>query len=84
MTVNERLRNAILDVIDNQVKANDPPETAATLTRLMEEGRSELQAKQLIAQAVVIEAIDAVKYKKPYNEARYIKNLKNLPEEPQG
>jgi hypothetical protein len=39
MTVNERLRNAIFEVIDNQVKANDPPETAATLTRLMDEGR---------------------------------------------
>jgi len=84
MKVNENLRNAIFEVIANQVEANDPPETALTLERLMNEGFSEFQAKQLVGQAVVVEVIDAVKNKKPYNETRYLKNLRNLPKEPEG
>ena len=83
MKVNENLRNAIFEVIANQVEANDPPETALTLERLMNEGFSEFQAKQLVGQAVVVEVIDAVKNKKPYNETRYLKNLRNLPKKPE-
>jgi hypothetical protein len=83
MKVNENLRNAIFEVIANQVEANDPPETALTLERLMNEDFSEFQAKQLVGQAVVVEVIDAVKNKKPYNETRYLKNLRNLPKEPE-
>jgi hypothetical protein len=83
MKVNERLRDTIFEVIDNQISANDPPETALTLERLVKDGYSDFQARQLIGQAVVIEVIDALKNKKPYNEQRYIKNLRNLPKEPQ-
>jgi hypothetical protein len=83
MKVNERLRDTIFEVIDNQIDANDPPETALTLERLVKDGYSDFQARQLIGQAVVIEVIDALKNKKPYNEQRYIKNLRNLPKEPQ-
>jgi len=82
MKVNEHLRNTIFEVIDNQINANDPPETALTLERLVEEGYSDFQARQLIGQAVVIEVIDALKNKNPYNEQRYITNLRNLPNEP--
>ena len=82
MKVNEHLRHAIFEVIDNQINANDPPETALTLERLMNEGYSDFQAKQLMGQAVVIEVIDVLKNKKPYNEQRFIKNLRNLPNEP--
>jgi hypothetical protein len=82
MTISENLRLAIFEVIDNQIGADDPPETAITLQRLMEEGHSEFQARQLVGQAVVIEVIDAVKHKKPYNEKRYLRNLRNLPKEP--
>jgi hypothetical protein len=82
MKISENLRDAIFEVVDNQVRSNDPPETVLTLQRLMDEGHSELQAKQLVGHAVVIEVIDAVKNKKPYNEARYLKNLRSLPKEP--
>lgn len=46
MKVNENLRNAIFEVIDNQVNANEPAETALTLKRLMNEDHSEFEAKQ--------------------------------------
>jgi len=83
LKVNENLRNAIFEVIANQVDADDPPETALTLERLMNEGFSEFQAKQLVGQAVVVEVIDAIQNKKPYNETRYLKNLRNLPKDPE-
>jgi hypothetical protein len=82
MKVNERLRDTIFEVIDNQINADDPPETALTLERLTKQGYSDFQARQLIGQAVVIEVIDALKNKKRYNEQRYITNLRNLPSEP--
>lgn len=82
MKVNEHLMNTIFEVIDNQINANHPPETALTLDRLVNEGYSDFQARQLIGQAVVIEVIDALKNKRPYNEQRYISNLKNFPNEP--
>jgi hypothetical protein len=83
MKVNERLRETIFEVIENQINANDPPETLLTLERLANEGYTDFQAKQLVGQAVMIEVIDALKNKKPYNEERYVKNLRNLPKQPQ-
>ena len=82
MKVNENLRNAIFEVIDNQINANDPTETAITLERLINEGYSEFAAKQLIGQALAVELFDVMKKKVPFNETRYIKNLRNLPKEP--
>jgi len=82
MKVNENLRNAIFEVIDNQIAVNDPVETAITLKRLMNEGYPEFEAKQLIGQALAVELFGVMKKKVPFNEARYIKNLTNLPNEP--
>jgi hypothetical protein len=82
MKVNENLRNAIFEVIDNQINDNNPPETATTLERLMDEGYSDFEARQLIGQAIAVELFFVMKEKVPFNEARYIKNLRNLPKEP--
>ncbi len=82
MKVNENLRNTIFEVIDNQIKDNNPAETAITLKRLIEEGYSEFEAKQLMGQAVAVELFYIMKKNVPFNESRYLKNLKNLPREP--
>ena len=82
MKVNENLRNAIFEVIDNQINANDPAETAITLKRLMGQGYSEFEAKQYIGQALAVELFYVMKHKVPFNETRYINNLRNLPKEP--
>ena len=42
-----------------------------------------MRTRWIIGQAVVVEVIDALKNKRPYNEQRYIQNLRNLPKEPQ-
>ena len=82
MKVNEHLRNTVFEVIDNQIKDNNPAETAITLKRLRDEGYSEFEAKQLIGQAIAVELLYIMKKKVPFNKARYIKNLTNLPAEP--
>jgi hypothetical protein len=82
MKINENLRDAILEVIDNQINANDPAETATTLKRLLDEGYSEVKAKQYIGQALAVELFYVLKHKVPFNETRYINNLRNLPREP--
>jgi hypothetical protein len=45
---NPRLKVAILQVVDNQLRANDPPEIKQTLDRLISEGYSKKKAKELI------------------------------------
>ena len=82
MKVNENLRNTIFEVIENQIKDNNPVETAITLKRLRDEGYTEFEAKQLIGQAVAVELFYIMKKKVPFNKNRYIKNLTNLPAEP--
>jgi hypothetical protein len=82
MRVNENLRKAIFEGRDNQINPNDTAETVITLKRLMDKGYSEFEAKHLIGQALAIELFDAMKKKVPFNKARYIRNLKNLPREP--
>lgn len=37
---NPRLKASFLEVVDNQLRANDPPETRQTLDRLIAEGIS--------------------------------------------
>ena len=82
METNELLRDQIFEIIKNQLKNNDPPETKITYDRLVKVGYNDFQTKQLIGQCVSIEIFEVIKNNKPYNNARYIKNLKKLPKEP--
>ena len=76
------LRDQISEVIKNQIRSNDPPETKLTYDRLIALGYSEFETKQLIGNCVALEMFTVVKEQLPFNEARYVKNLKQLPKEP--
>jgi hypothetical protein len=82
MKTDETLREQIFEIIKNQMRENNPPETKITYDRLIKEGFDDFQTKQLIGQCVVVELFEVVKHNKPYNNKRYIKNLKKLPKEP--
>ena len=82
MDINELLRDQIFGIIENQIEANDPPETRETLERLRKEGYDEFTAKQLIGQCVTVELYDVMQNGNAFDEERYIQNLKNLPKEP--
>lgn len=83
METNPRLRAAFLETVENQLEADDPPETRLTLERLIEEGLSEEDAKTCIAQAVCVEIYFMLKHQKTLNRERYLRNLARLPEEPE-
>jgi len=82
MKTNEILRAQIFDIIKKQMMSNDPPETKQTFERLNRLGYSEQDAKMYIGQCVAVELFNLLKYKKPFDEHRYITNLKKLPKEP--
>lgn len=79
---NPRLKAAFLEVVENQLKANDPPETRETFNRLVGQGISESDAKLYIARVVSAETFHMLKHKKPFNRQRYVKNLARLPKPP--
>ncbi len=76
------VRATLFEVIENQLRSNDPPETRETLSRLVAEGHTRDEAMKLIACALVIEIYDVLKTAAPYDHARYAANLKRLPELP--
>ncbi len=80
MDKNER-RKLILGIVDTQIKNNTPPETKATLQRLIAEGHSELQAKEMLARVIVSEIYDIMKNGQTFNEQRFIAALNKLPQE---
>ncbi len=82
MESNEILREQIFEIIKNQLRDNDPPETRITYDRLIQNGFDDFQTRQMIGQCLAVELFEVMKYKKPYNNERYIKNLKALPKEP--
>ena len=49
MKANPQLKAMIIEVVDNQLKANDPLETGSTLERLIAEGYSEKEQRNLSA-----------------------------------
>jgi len=80
---NPYLKAAYLEVVDNQLRNNDPPETKETFDRLVAEGFSAEDAKLLIAQAVSAETFYVLKHQEKFNLKRYVRNLKRLPKEPE-
>jgi hypothetical protein len=72
----------VIEAIENQIRDNDPPETRITLDRLMSLGESRNNAMKYIGAVMAQEMFEILRNKLPYNEDRYIANLKNLPELP--
>lgn len=82
METNDKIREQIFEIIKNQIRDNTPPETKATFDRLRKQGFDDFQTRQMIGQCLAVELFDVMKFRKPYNNARYIKNLLALPKEP--
>ena len=81
-TENERLRAAILEVINNQIRDNNPPETRQALIRLQEQGLSDEETLKLIGYVVASEVFSVLKENRQYDKEKYITALNNLPELP--
>jgi len=81
-TEDQRLREAILEVINKQIKDDDPPETKQALVRLKDEGFSEEETLKLIGSVVASEVFSVLKEKRPYDHEKYISALNALPKLP--
>jgi predicted nucleic-acid-binding protein len=79
---NPRVNNLIMQVVENQLRDDKPPETKQTLARLMGEGFSEEESKHYIGSAIVAEMYYVLKSSKPFNAERYLDLLNKLPELP--
>jgi Domain of unknown function (DUF1841) len=76
------LHAAIMEVVENQIRNNDPPQTGQTFKRLMAAGHSEKEAKRLIACVVSAEIFDVLKKQELFNLDRFVKALDRLPAMP--
>jgi hypothetical protein len=79
MKENPYLKSAILEVVETQLKRNDPPETRQTFDRLISEGYSVEDSKKLIGSVVVVEIFEVVKKQETFNPERFAKALRELP-----
>lgn len=75
---NPHLRSTILEIVDNQLSENNPPETKLTFQRLIELGYTELQAKEKIGAVVTEQIYYTMKYKKAFNLEKFIEGLDRL------
>nr|WP_244262588.1 hypothetical protein [Thermoanaerobacter siderophilus] len=75
---NQNLKRIILEVVNNQIRDNNPPITKVTLERLKKSGYTEQQAKEKIAAILIEEIYDVLKNGEAYNEERYAKKLSTL------
>jgi hypothetical protein len=57
------LKAAIFEVLDNQLRANDPPETQETLERLKAQATDEAEARRLIGCVIAAEIFAVLKTK---------------------
>ncbi len=74
------VRKTILEVVDNQLRDLNPPETKETFDRLIKEGYSKEEARRLIGSAVASEIFEVLKQQKPYDHQRFVEALGRLPE----
>lgn len=77
------LKDQFLQIVDTQLKNNDPAHTGETFDRLKATGYDEETARLMIAQCVAAEVREVMSSGLEFNEARYIKNLDRLPEPPE-
>jgi len=79
---NPELRRALMEIVNNQLRDGEPPETRATLDRLITQGIDRERALEFIACVVTSEVFDVLKSGQPYDEARYLAGLRALPRLP--
>ena len=79
---NPRLKKLLLKVVDNQLQSGEIPEVKETFERLVSEGLTKKQAKEMIAAVVATEIFYVQKNLREFDEGKFVKALKRLPELP--
>ena len=79
---NPELGKTILQVVKNQIRDNDPPETRQTVERLRAGGYTVDEARRLVSTAVTVEIFHIIRDHEAFNRKRFLWNLAHLPREP--
>lgn len=75
---NLRLKKLILEVVDNQLRDNNPPKTREIYDRLMKAGYSSSESKEKIGAVVIEEIYDVMKEHQDYDEKKYEDALEEM------
>lgn len=75
---NQRLKKIILEVVDNQLRDNDPPCTTWAYEQLVKAGCSKAEAKEKLGAIVVEEIYDVLKNGDPFDEQQYEAAIRNM------
>lgn len=75
---NPRLKALIIEVVNNQIRDNNPPFVSKTLDRLVADGWREKKAMEAIAAALLGGMYYVLKDHTIFNEEQYRRNLESL------
>jgi|688.fasta_scaffold259333_3 hypothetical protein len=76
------LQHAFLDIVENQLRDEKPPETKRTFRRLIESGPSPQEAKRLLSIVVGLEGACVMTKHESLNHVSFIAALDLLPDLP--
>jgi Uncharacterized protein conserved in bacteria len=78
--VNNKIKNQMLEVVNNQLRDKDPECVTDTFKRLLSLGYSEEEAKEMLVAVLIEEMYYVLKNQEEYNQERYSEKLSKLPE----
>ncbi len=79
LKTNPHIRRSILDIVDRHLSSGDPPQTRNTYQRLLAEGISDQEARELIACVVSCELFRARRDNREFDLERFSQGLNHLP-----
>lgn len=83
MKQQETIRTIIEDIVERQLRYNQPPETFQAYERLIkDESFTDEEARTLIGRTIQVELFRLMRFAEPFNQKRFIKNLQQLPDLP--
>ncbi|MFT5871449.1 MAG: hypothetical protein ACI8WT_000369 [Clostridium sp.] len=77
--VNDKLKGHIIEIVDNQMRDNNPKCTTEVFEKLVGSGYAEDMAKKMIGAVLVEELYYVLKNEELFNEERYKEKLYKLP-----
>ncbi len=76
------LRKAVLEAVEKQITDREPPETAETLERLVDEGYPRDEAVVMIGHVLAVEMFGIMREGRGFDHAGYVQALAQLPRLP--
>jgi hypothetical protein len=77
--INDKLKDHIIEIVDNQMRDNNPKCTTEVFEKLVTSGYAEYMAKKMIGAVLVEELHYVLKNEELFNEERYSDRLYKLP-----